>query len=110
MIIFDPISELQSECGETMELFFPIDYAFAFEPPDFIDESKRFAPIHLRPRWPRWTRGRNDYFPPPFYDHLRSVLAGHPSLHIDYPSCDHHPFDPGKIVPTILGTAVVVST
>jgi hypothetical protein len=108
--IFDPISELQSECGETMELFFPTDYASAFEPPDFIDESKRFAPIHLRPRWPRWTLGRNDYFPPPFYDHQRSVLAGDPSLLLDYPSCNHHPFDPGKIVPTILGTAIVVST
>jgi hypothetical protein len=108
--IFDPISELQSECGETMELFFPTDYASAFEPPDFIDESKRFAPIHFRPRWPRLTLGRNDYFPPPFYDHLRSVLAGYLFLHIDYPSCDHHPFDPSKIVPTILGTAVVVST
>jgi hypothetical protein len=105
--IIDPIFELLSECGETMDLFFPTDYASAFEPPDFTDESKRFAPIHMRPRWPRLTLGRNDYFPPPFYDHMRSVLAGYLFLHIDYLSYDHHPFDPGKIVPTILGTAVV---
>jgi hypothetical protein len=93
-----------------MELFFPTDYASAFEPPNFIDESKLFAPIHMRPRRPRWTLGRNDYFPPPFYDHLRLILAGHPSLLIDYPSYNHHPLDPGKIVPTILGTVVIVST
>jgi hypothetical protein len=108
--IIDPISELQSKCGETMDLFFPTVYSSAFEPPDFIAKKKRFAPIHLRPRWPRLTLGRNDYFPPPFYDHLRLVLAGYLFLHIDYPSYDHHPFDPGKLVPTILGTAVVVST
>jgi hypothetical protein len=106
----DPISELQSECGETMDSIFPIVYSSTFESPDFTTKSKLFASIHMQPRRPRWTLGRNDYFPPPFYDHLRSVLAGHPSLLIDYPSCNHHPFDPGKIVPTILGTAVVVST
>jgi hypothetical protein len=108
--IIDPIYELQSECGETMELFFLTDYASAFEPPDFIDESKRFAPIHLQPRWPRLTLGRNNYFPPPFCDHLRMGLARYLLLHINYPSYDHHLFDPGKLVPTILGTAVFVST
>jgi hypothetical protein len=74
--VIDPISELQPECGETMDLFFHTVYSSAFEPPDFIAESKRFAPIHMRPMRPRLTLGRNDYFPPPFYDHLRSVLAG----------------------------------
>jgi hypothetical protein len=108
--IIDPISELQSECWETMDLFFPTNYASAFEPPDFIDESKRFSPIHLLPRWPRLTLGRNNYFPPPFCDHLRMGLAGYLLLHINYPSYDHHPFDPGKLVPTIFGTTVVVST
>jgi hypothetical protein len=108
--IIDPMSELQSECGETMDLVFPTTYSSTFKSSDFIAESKRFAPIHMWPRKPRLTLGRNDYFPPPFYDHLRSVLAGYLFLHIDYSSCDHHPFDSGKIVPTILGTAVVVST
>jgi hypothetical protein len=107
--IIDPISELQPECGKTMDLFFPTAYSSTFESPDFTVESKHFAPIHMRPRRPRLTLGRNDYFPPPFYDHLRSVVAGYPPLHIDYPSYNHHPFDPGKIVPTIPGT-VVVST
>jgi hypothetical protein len=106
----DPISELQSECGKTMDLVFPTVYSFAFESPDFTAESKLFALIHMRPRRPRWTLGRNDYFPPPFFDHLRSVVAGHLSLLIDYPSCNHHPFDPGKTVPTIFGTSVFVST
>jgi hypothetical protein len=73
--IIDPIYELQSECGETMDLFFPTVYSSAFESPDIIAESKRCAPIHIRPKRPRLTRGRNDYFPPPFYDHLRSMLA-----------------------------------
>jgi hypothetical protein len=108
--IIDPISELQSECGETMDLVFPTAYSSTFESSDFIAESKRFAPIHMWPRRPRLTLGRNDYFPPPFYDHLRSVLAGYIFLLIDYPSYDHHPFDPGKLVPTILGIVVVVST
>jgi hypothetical protein len=108
--IIDPISELQPECGETMDLVFPTAYSFAFEPPDFIAESKWFAPIHMRPRWPRLTLGRNDYFPPPFCDHLMTGLAGYLFFHIDYPSYDHHPFDSGKLVPTILGTAVNVST
>jgi hypothetical protein len=109
-LIIDPISELQSECGKTMDLVFPTVYSSTFESPNFTAESKCFAPIHMRPRRPRLTLGRNDYFPPPFYDHPRSVLAGYLFLHIDYPSCEHHPFDPGKIVPTILGTTVVVST
>jgi hypothetical protein len=108
--IINPISELQLECGETMDLFFPIVYSATFEPLDFIAKSKRFALIHMRPRRPRLTLGRNDYFPPSFYNHLMSVLAGYLFLHIDYPSCDHHPFDPGKIMPSILGTIVVLST
>jgi hypothetical protein len=111
--IIDPISELQSECGKTMDLFFPTAYASTFESPDFIDESKLFAPIHMRPRRPRWTLGWTlgmTICPPPFYDHLRLILAGHPSLLIEYPNCNHHLFDPGKIVPTILGTTVIVST
>jgi hypothetical protein len=84
--IIDPISELQPECGKIMDLFFPTAYSSTFESPDFTVESKHFAPIHMRPRRPRLTLGRNDYFPPPFYDHLRSVVAGYPPLHIDYPS------------------------
>jgi hypothetical protein len=107
--IIDPIFELQQECGKIMDLFFPTAYSSTFESPDFTAESKHFAPIHMRPRRPRLTLGRNDYFPPPFYDHLRLVVVGYPPLHIDYPSYNHHPFDPGKIVPTIPGT-VVVST
>jgi hypothetical protein len=34
--IFYPMSELQLECEETMELSFPTTYSSAFEPPDFI--------------------------------------------------------------------------
>jgi hypothetical protein len=64
--IIDPISELQPECGKTMDLFFPTAYSSTFESPDFIAESKHFAPIHMRPRRPRLTLGRNDYFPPHF--------------------------------------------
>jgi hypothetical protein len=92
-----------------MDLVFPTAYSSAFEPPDFIAKSKWFVPTYMRPRWPRLTLGRNDYFPPLFYDHLMSGSAGY-LLHIDYPSYDHHLFDPGKLVPTILGTAVDVST
>jgi hypothetical protein len=106
----DPISELHSECGKTMDLVLPTVYSSTFELSDFTAESKLFALIHMRPRRPRWTLGRNDYFPPPFFDLVRAVVAGYPSLLIDYPSCNHHPFDPGKIVPTILGTSVFVST
>jgi hypothetical protein len=107
--IFDPLSELQPEYGETMDLVFPIVYSSAFEPPDFIAESKWFAPIHLRPRWPRLTLGRNDYFPPPFCDHLMTGSTGY-LLHIDYPIYNHYPFDPGKLVPISLRTVVEVST
>jgi hypothetical protein len=106
----DPISELQLECGKTMDLVFPTVYSSTFELSDITAESKLFALIHMRLRRPRWTLGRNDYLPPPFFDHVRSVVAGYPSLLIDYPSCNLHPFDPGKIVPTILGTSVFVST
>jgi hypothetical protein len=38
--IFDPISKMQQECGETTELSFPTTYSSAFEPPDLIFESK----------------------------------------------------------------------
>jgi hypothetical protein len=107
--IIDPIFELQLESGEAMDLVFPTVYSFAFEPPDFIVKSKWFALIHLRPRWPRLTLGRNDYFPPPFCDHLMTGSAGY-LLHIDYPSYNHHPFDLGKLVPISLRTAVEVST
>jgi hypothetical protein len=108
--IFDPMSELQLECGETVELSFPTTYSSAFEPPAFIVESKWFPPTYRRPRWTRLTLGRNDHFPPPFCDRLRIGLAGYLFLLIDYPSYDHYPFDPGKLVHTILGTAVDVST
>jgi hypothetical protein len=93
-----------------MDSVLPTIYSSTFESSDIATESKLFALIHMRPRRPRLTRGRNDYFPPPFFDHLRTVVAGHLSLLIDYPSCNHHPFDPGKIVPTILDTSVFVST
>ena len=43
---FDPMSELQPECGETMEIFFPTTCLSTFEPPDFIFESKWVAPIY----------------------------------------------------------------
>jgi hypothetical protein len=99
--IINPISELQLECGETMDLVFPTVYSSAFEPSDFIAESKRFASIHMRPRWPRLTLGRNDYFPPPFCDHRLIRTAGYSLLHIDHPNYNHHPFDSGKLVPTI---------
>ena len=93
-----------------MELSFPTAYSSAFEPPDFIVESKWFAPIYRRPRWPRLTLGRNDHFPPPLCDHLMIGLAGCFVFIIDYPSYDHYLFNPGKLVHTILGTAVDVST
>jgi hypothetical protein len=108
--IIDPISELQLECGETMDLFFPTIYSSAFEPPDFIAESKRFAPTHMQPRWPGFTLGRNGYFPFLLYDHWMTGIAGYLLLHIDHPSYDHHPFDPGKLVHTSLRTAVAMST
>jgi hypothetical protein len=66
---FNPISKLQPECGDTTDLSFPTAYSSAFESPDFIAESKWCAPTHRRPRWPRLTLVRNDYFPPPFCDH-----------------------------------------
>jgi hypothetical protein len=105
--IFDPMFELQPKCVETMELSFPTTYSSAFEPPDFIFESKWVAPIY---RWPRLTLGRNVHFPPPICDHLMIGLAGYFFLIIDCPNYDHYPFDPGKLVHTILGTAVDVST
>jgi hypothetical protein len=108
--IIDPISELQPECGETMDLVFPTVYSSAFELANLIAESKRFAPTHMRPRWPRLTLGRNDHSPPPFCDHRMTRIARHLLLHIDHPNYDHHPFDPGKLVHTSLRTTVVVST
>jgi hypothetical protein len=108
--IFNPMSKLQPECGETMELSFPTTCSSTFEPPDFIFESKWVAPIYRRPRWPRLTLGRNDYFPPPLCDHLMIGLAGYFFLIIDYPSYNHYPFDPGKLVYIILSTVVDVST
>jgi hypothetical protein len=104
--IFDLISEIQLECGKTIELSFPTTYSSAFEPPDFIFESKWVAPIYRWPRWPRLTMGRNDHFPPPFCDHLTIGLAGYFFALIDYPSYDHNPFDPGKLVHTIPGIAI----
>jgi hypothetical protein len=108
--IINPISELQPECGETMDLVFSTAYSSVFEPFDIIAKSKWFAPIHMRPRWPRFTLGRNDYFPPPFGDHRMTGIARYLLLHINYPSYDHHPFDSGKLVHTILSTIVDVST
>jgi hypothetical protein len=54
--------------------------------------------------------GRNDHFPLPFFDHLMKGLAKYFFVLIDYPSYDHYPFDPGKLVHTILGSAIDVST
>jgi hypothetical protein len=108
--IINLISELQLECGETMDLVFPTVYSSTFEPSDFIVENKQFAPIHMRPRRPILTLGRNDHFPPPFCDHRLITIAGYSLLHIDHPSNDHHPFDPDKLVHTSLRTAVTVST
>jgi hypothetical protein len=108
--IINPISKLQPDCGETMDLVFSTVYSSAFEPPNFIAESKWFAPTHMRPRWPRLTLGRNDHSLPPFCGHRMTGIAGHLLLHIDHPSYDHHPFDPGKLVHTSLKTVVVVST
>jgi hypothetical protein len=65
--VIDPISELQSECGKIMDSVLPTIYSSTFESSDFTAESKLFALIHMRPRRPRWTLGRNAYFPPPFF-------------------------------------------
>ena len=56
--IFDPISEMQHECGETTELSFPKTYSSAFGPPNLIFKSKGVRPIHMCPRWPSLTMGR----------------------------------------------------
>jgi hypothetical protein len=93
--IFDPISKMQPEYGETIELSFLTTYSSAFGPPNLIFESKWFGPIHWRPRWPSLTMGRNDHFPPPFFDHLMKWLARYFFAFIDYPSYDYYPFDPG---------------
>ena len=50
--IFDPISEMQQECGETTELSFPTPSSSAVESLDFIFESKWVGPILMWPRWP----------------------------------------------------------
>jgi hypothetical protein len=104
------MSKLQPEYWETMDLSFPTAYSSAFEPPDFIAESKWVATIHRQPRWSRLTSRTNDYFPPPFCDHRMIGLAGYLFLLIDYPSYDHHLFDLGKLVHTILDTTIDVST
>ena len=133
--IFDPISEMQPECGEITELSFPTHYSPIVESPDFIFESKWVRSILMWPRWPslimrrkkgnewfytrvqtRWqgyndsikmkALARNDYFPPSFFDHLMKWLAGNFFVLIDYPSYDHYPFDPVKLEHTIL-TGVV---
>jgi hypothetical protein len=44
--IFDPISKMQLECGETTELSFPNTYSSRFGPLDLISESKWVAPIY----------------------------------------------------------------
>jgi hypothetical protein len=93
-----------------MELSFPTTCSSPFEPPDFIFKSKWVAPIYRRPRWPRLTLGRNYHFPPPFCDHLMIGLARYLFSIIDYPSYDHYPFDLGKLMHTILGIAVDLST
>ena len=137
--IFDPISEMQPECGETIKLSFPTPYSSAVESPNFIFESKWVGPIHMWPRWPSSTMGRtndnkwfytpvqtrwqgcndsinmkalarNDHSPPPFFNHLMKWLVGYFFVLIDYPSYDHYPFDPGKLEHTILVGAVDVFT
>ena len=104
--IFDPISEMQPECGETTELSFPTPYSSAVKSPDFIFESKWVGPIHIWPSWLSLTMGRkkgnewfytrvqtrwqgcndsiqmkaptrNDHFPPPFFNHLMKWLVGY---------------------------------
>jgi hypothetical protein len=108
--IFYPISEIQPKCGETTELSFPTTYSSAFEPPSLILESKWVAAIYWWPRWLSLTMGRNDHFPPTFFYHQMKGLAKYFFVLIDYPSYDHYPFDPGKLVYTILGSAIDVST
>jgi hypothetical protein len=84
--IFYPISEKQLECGETIKLSFPTTYSSAFEPPDLISKSKWVAPISRWPRWLSLTMGRNDHFPPPFFDRLMKGLAEYFFVLIDYPA------------------------
>jgi hypothetical protein len=94
--IFDPISKIQHECGETIELLFSTTYSSTVEPPDFISESKWVAPIYRWTRWPRLIMGRNDHFPPPFYDIQMKGLAEYFFVLIDYSNYENYPFDPGK--------------
>jgi hypothetical protein len=54
--------------------------------------------------------GRNDHFPSPFCDHQMKGLAEYFFVLIDYPSYEYCPFDPGKLVHTILSSAIDVST
>jgi hypothetical protein len=118
--IFDPISKIQSKCGETTELSFPTTYSATFETPNLISESKWVAPIQRWPRWPSLTMGKNNHFPPPFFDHLMKWLAGYFFVLIDYPSYDHYPFDPDKLerttltlqlmcLPIVIGSLVLLS-
>ena len=108
--IFDPIYEIQPECGETTELSFPTTSSSTFEPPNLSTESKWVAPIKRWPRWSRLTMGRNDDFSPPFCDHLIIGLAEYFFVLIDCPSYNHYPFDPSKLVHTILDNAIDMST
>jgi hypothetical protein len=123
--IFDPISEMQLEYGETIELSFTTTYSSAFEPPDLIFESKWVEPIRLWPRWPNLIMGRKkdnecfstriqtirkgcntyikmktlprkNHFPPPFFELSLKGLAGYFFMLIDYPSYNHYPFDRDK--------------
>jgi hypothetical protein len=56
--IFDPISEMQPEYEETIELSFPITYSSAFGPPNLISESKWVGVIHW---WPKASKEPNDW-------------------------------------------------
>jgi hypothetical protein len=112
--ISDPISEMQSECGETTELSFPTPYSSIVESPDFYFESKWVGPIHVWPRWRSATmrsRKDNEWFfarvqigYPPFFNQFMKWLARCPYFCVldSYSSNDHYPFDLGKSEHTIL--------
>ena len=63
--ILDPIPEIQPECGETIELSFPMPYSSEVESLELNFESKWVGPIHVWPRWPSVTMERkkdNEWF------------------------------------------------